>query len=481
MLLQPRVLLLQVVFFLHVGSCCGKKETAPGIETARIYGNIYAYAYYFVDLLVGTPPQRTSVILDTGSRVCAFTCTHCRRCGSHLDAAFDFNDSNTSNWIRCGTGCAGQCQKDHCSYFQHYTEGSAIKGWWFDDFVSLGDAANKEQPNHPVRGRMGCHRLETNLFYTQEANGMLGVGPSFDSQEATVTPLLQQLYKDSPRVREHIFSICLAEWGGMLAVGGFNVSYHTGPMQWIKMKDSGYYSVDLTGMQVNGEPVLADFGSAIIDSGTTYTYMGTTAYSALRSDIVLYCQGHNGCGARENGNCWKLPSAKALDNFPNIQVLFGNVKTTWVPSAYMYHRGNTKDWCYSFQDDGLGASTVLGASWMLKQEIVFNMEQKSVGIAQANCPEFRITDRPKRSLMVTPSSNTFKSTSRLPVKLRVGKQEARREFAGPWHPAMIEGLVVLAGAMLALAVCLFATKASVSERNAASVPREHVPLSQSDE
>jgi len=481
MLLQPRypVLLLQLVFMQHVGLCCGSNNIAPGIETARIYGNIYTYAYYFVDLLVGTPPQRTSVILDTGSRVCAFTCTQCRKkCGSHLDRPFDFEASNTSSWTDCGAGCNGGCDQDHddgdhCSYFQHYTEGSAIRGWWFDDVVRLGDSVDNKQPNHWVWGRMGCHRKETNLFYTQEANGMLGVGPNFESPETGVTPLLQQLYKDRKNIREHIFSICLAEWGGMLAVGGFNVSYHTGPVQWVDMISSGmgYYSVRLTGMQVDGNRVPAIFGTAIIDSGTTYTYMGSTAYVALQGAISTYCMGHNWCGGTKRGHCWSLPNAKALDNFPDVHVNFGKVKTTWVPSAYMYRRGHTNTWCYSFQDDGPGASTVLGASWMLKQEIVFNMENKSVGIAQAMCPEFR--QRPKRSLMVSSPSHTFQSASNL--------REARRDNAGPWFPAIVGGVVALVGAMFVLIACLLTPTASVSQRLTALVPGGHVLLSQSEE
>lgn len=42
------------------------------------------YAYYFIDLMVGTPPQLTSVIVDTGSHLLAFPCGGCDQCGHHL-------------------------------------------------------------------------------------------------------------------------------------------------------------------------------------------------------------------------------------------------------------------------------------------------------------------------------------------------------------------------------------------------------------
>ena len=47
----------------------------PRVFRARLYGSMFSYAYYFLDVLVGTPPQRESVILDTGSSLLAFPCS----------------------------------------------------------------------------------------------------------------------------------------------------------------------------------------------------------------------------------------------------------------------------------------------------------------------------------------------------------------------------------------------------------------------
>ena len=35
--------------------------------------------------MVGTPPQRVSVILDTGSGVCAYPCASCKHCWSPFE------------------------------------------------------------------------------------------------------------------------------------------------------------------------------------------------------------------------------------------------------------------------------------------------------------------------------------------------------------------------------------------------------------
>jgi len=230
------------------------------IESARLYGNIDYYAYWFVDLLVGTPAQRVSVILDTGSGLAGFPCAGCPHCGKHIDPNFDFSKSSTAKWLPCGGGCRGSCKKGHCSYHQGYQEGSAIDGWWFNDWVRLGDAI---QRNPPVFTAVGCHQNENKLFYTQQANGILGIRGS--------GTLLRTLFQDKAHVNANIFSMCLAEWGGRLVVGGYNASYHAGQVAWIGVNPSSY-SVTLSQMRVAGGAVISNFRHAMVDSGTTYVY-----------------------------------------------------------------------------------------------------------------------------------------------------------------------------------------------------------------
>lgn len=355
------------------------------IESARLYGNIDDYAYYFVDLIVGTPPQRVSVILDTGSSVCAFPCAGCAHCGSHIDPLFDIGQSSTASWLTCSECGAYSCRGDKCQYHQGYTEGSSITGYWFKDMVRLGDTI---QHNPAVLGKMGCHSDENNLFYTQKANGIFGVAP-----DAGGNTLLHTLFQDNTHVQAEIFSICLAEWGGMMTVGGFNSSYHLSDIVYIpQIPGRGFYTVSLSEMRIAGNPVASDFRSTMIDSGTTYTYMGSGPYRGLREGVMSYCQSHANCGASNNGNCFNVDSNgpnEGLAGFPDIEVVFGNAVVLWVAKAYLWRKGGGNTWCFGFEDDGPGAGTVLGASWMMHKDIIFDQPGQRVGIAQANCPEFR--------------------------------------------------------------------------------------------
>eukprot|EP00913_Durusdinium_trenchii_P014516 g13617.t1 len=78
------VLVILVLSLQQIGA---DYDPVKKVEHARLYGNVDHYAYYFVDLVVGTPPQRVSVILDTGSGVAAYPCANCGHCGPHIDPA----------------------------------------------------------------------------------------------------------------------------------------------------------------------------------------------------------------------------------------------------------------------------------------------------------------------------------------------------------------------------------------------------------
>jgi len=376
-----------LALLLALPRCSGLYDPVRHIASARLYGNVDSYAYYYVDLLVGTPPQRVSTIIDTGSGVTAFSCSSCRHCGTHIDPAFDFDKSSTASWIPC-SGCHGHCRSGHCSYSQSYTEGSSISGWWFRDQVHLGDTI---QHNPPVYMNLGCHMDENRLFYTQRANGILGIRPPGRGAKT----LLQELFADKAHIDSSVFALCLAEWGGRLVVGGYNESYHTGPTIYFPLSlSSGYYGVPLQSMRVNGVEVHNRFGSTMIDSGTTYVYMGSGPYRALKAAIESYCRSHDNCGAVRKGQCYEIPTLyDGLGKFPPIEVIFHGQKTWWYASGYLYRKGLSTSWCYSFEDDGPNANTVLGAAWMIQHEVIFDLPRNQVGVADANCPLFK--KRPK--------------------------------------------------------------------------------------
>lgn len=358
------------------------------VQRTALFGNINAFAYYFAELLVGSPPQPVSVIMDTGSALCGFPCKGCTHCGHHLDPLFDMKASNTSKMLPCGLGC-DQCSFGHCGYRESYTEGSSISGIWFRDLVLLQPIQVKkpdEVANTPVVASMGCHRDERKLFYTQKVNGILGLAPHSITKSSNV---LKDLFK--AEVNHEIFAICLAEWGGLLTVGGYDADLSVGRLQWLPLHHTGYFGVGLQQLSCEEQKVGApsDFGTTVLDTGTTFTYFPEPVYQAMRLALKTHCIGLK-CDATAVGdNCWKLQS-KTL-RFPNVSLAFtngmGEMHIPWPAEAYMFRRGEGNVWCYAFASNGMSRETVLGISFFVHKNVVFDTSKSRLGIAAAHCPE----------------------------------------------------------------------------------------------
>jgi len=402
------------------------------MEVAKLYGNLNKYAYYFTELLIGSPdPQRTSVIIDTGSRLVGFPCKGCgEKCGDHIFPRFDFSRSVTARWVTCADGyTCDTCDDEHCAYAEKYSEGSAISGRWFGDWVELGGSLNK---NAPVRAHLGCHNMENKLFYTQAANGIMGLSPtnvgSAPGRAGNATrpsvSVLQDLFKDKKHINTKMFAICLATWGGQFAVGNYNDSYHTQPVQWTTLHAWDYYFVGPSGMALRSPeghltPInitRKDFGPTIIDSGTTYTFFPPAVYNTLKQMIDNYCA-NKGCGAANDGECFH--PYDGLEKFPDVVFNFQDgVSTRWSGRQYLREKGlGSNIWCRAFASNSM-PQTILGISWMLHKDIVFDIEGGRVGIAPADCPEHRMNAdiiqkvealAPAIGLPWTPSASTASS------------------------------------------------------------------------
>ena len=90
----------------------GEQRSLADIEHQQIGALYQGYGTHYVDVWVGTPPQRQTVIVDTGSGVTAFPCASCNNCGEsyHTDGYFVEADSSTFQKLDCDSPCfRGRC------------------------------------------------------------------------------------------------------------------------------------------------------------------------------------------------------------------------------------------------------------------------------------------------------------------------------------------------------------------------------------
>jgi hypothetical protein len=373
---------------------------AQDIVHTTIFGNTGNLGYYYVDLWVGTPPVKQTVIIDTGSRLTAFPCEGCTDCGKHMDKYFDYKNSSTSQPVICNEEkkCYG-CKKsgDSCHYSVAYAEGSSISGILMEDFIIFGDDF---EHSHRVFMTFGCHRRETHLFRTQLADGIMGLG-SGNGERPTVVELM---FKDHD-VSNLIFTICFAQDGGFMTVGGFNKSRHSQEARWTKMYETPYYGVVAFGMKVGGQDTgleREDFSRAyetgsIVDSGTTFTYLCYRVYSTLFEFFNQFCKDDGKClgeRVRVSGEphlCFVYERKKHISkenffkSFPVVTVLFDEAEVNWKPERYLFAWPETPNtFCVGVYNN-VGSGNVLGGIFMRGHDVIFDKGNSKIGFAQSEC------------------------------------------------------------------------------------------------
>jgi len=156
---------------------------------------------------VGTPSQRKSVIVDTGSHFTAFPCKGCEGCGEehHTDKYFDPEASTTFRALGCDECRDSVCEEGRCVFSQTYTEGSSWHAYESVDKVFVG-ARQLSSALNPINNAFktdflfGCQVEETGLFVTQLADGIMGMS-------AHPSTLPRATYEQG-RIEHDMFSVC---------------------------------------------------------------------------------------------------------------------------------------------------------------------------------------------------------------------------------------------------------------------------------
>ncbi len=340
------------------------------------YGTHFSYVY------VGTPSQRQSVIIDTGSHYTAFPCTGCSQCGQHTDSYWDVTNSSTAVIPRCGN--------DVCSISQSYSEGSSWKAFKVTDKLWVSGLNAFVVPgaeSYSVDFTFGCQSYETGLFRSQLADGIMGMSITED----TLPAVLNKNGVTSTRM----FGLCYRVGGGIMTLGGIDQRIHSHPgVNYAKLLNpTGWFVVKLVDIlmeeQSGGEKkTIGEDNSkynsgkgCIVDSGTTDTYLPSsisTKFQALFKQIsgIAFTQAN-------------IPlTSQQLAKMPNLIFEFestdGNTFQITMPwSSYVDSVGGGKYAFRIYLTEGSG--TVLGANFMNNYNVIFDPDNNRVGFAKSSC------------------------------------------------------------------------------------------------
>jgi hypothetical protein len=373
-------------------------ESAPQLSFATVTVPLHATSgTHHVHVYIGSPPQRQTLIVDTGSRLMAFPCEPCHQCGKHASNYYHPGLSTTDKIPSCGACLLKGVSKcsdfaDRCIISQKYTEGSSWTAYETEDLVWLGssdrDESIEEYMKLAVPYAFGCQTNEKGLFRKQYADGILGLA-------IHPTSLIRSLYEAQSISRES-FSLCLTRAGGSLSVGGIaSDERHLEDMKFSPIsRDHGWFALQVWDVLVGGISVASGNSTAleafhggkgtILDSGTTDTYLP----QAVAEKFSATWMSLTGLSFKKRKKRYSWTEFLTL---PAISFVFaGNVTLTMEPSSYMEGVPTTPDWRGTkelvnrvYLDEPEGA--VLGANTMFGHDILFDTQGQRVGLARADC------------------------------------------------------------------------------------------------
>ncbi|WOG89992.1 hypothetical protein DCAR_0209233 [Daucus carota subsp. sativus] len=231
----------------------------------------YMDAQYFGDIVIGTPPQKFTVIFDTGSSNLWVPSAKC-----HLSVACFFHAkykaSQSSTYRKNGTSAAIQ-----------YGSG-AISGFFSQDNVKVGDLLVKKQDFIEATKEPGV------TFVAAKFDGILGLGFQGISVGYAV-PVWYNMVKQG-LVKEPVFSFWLnrnpqADEGGEIVFGGVDPNHYKGKHTYVPVTHKGYWQFDMGDVLIDGKETgyCGKGCSAIADSGTSLLTGPTTVITMINHAI----------------------------------------------------------------------------------------------------------------------------------------------------------------------------------------------------
>ncbi|CAH9073613.1 unnamed protein product [Cuscuta epithymum] len=369
-----------------------RRNLQSSLPNARmgLHDDLLLNGYYTTRLLIGTPPQKFALIVDTGSTVTYVPCSTCEQCGHHQDPKFQPELSSTYQPVKCNIDCTCDRDNEQCIYERQYAEMSTSSGVLGEDIISFGNQSELK----PQRATFGCENLETGDLYSQRADGIMGLGRGDLS-------IVDQLVEK--KVITDSFSLCYGGMdigGGAMVLGGISpptdmVFTHSSPTR------SPYYNIELKELHVAGKKlpinprVFDGKHGTVLDSGTTYAYLPEEAFKAFKHAVmseVHSLKKINGPDPNYSDICFSGAGrdvSKLTKAFPSVDMAFSNgQKISLSPENYLFRHSKVRGaYCLGIFQNGKDPTTLLGGIVVRNTLVTYDREHERIGFWKTNCSE----------------------------------------------------------------------------------------------
>nr|KJB17990.1 hypothetical protein B456_003G027900 [Gossypium raimondii] len=334
-----------------------KSDSKSSNPNARmqLYDDLLLNGYYTTRLLIGTPPQRFALIVDTGSTVTYVPCATCEQCGRHQDPKFQPESSSTYQSVKCNSDCNCDKSRVQCIYERQYAEMSSSRGVLGEDILSFGNQSELV----PQRAVFGCENEETGDLYSQRADGIMGLGRG----DLSVVDQLVEKFRDG---------------------------------------NSPYYNIDLKEIHVAGKQLPLDPSifdekhGTVLDSGTTYAYLPEAAFVAFKNAIIKELDSLKQIrGPDPNYIDICFSSGSSNVNVSELSKIFPTVEL---------HSKVRGSYCLGIFQNEKDPTTLLGGIIVRNTLVTYDREHSKIGFWKTNCSE--LWERLHRTGGQSPSSSS---------------------------------------------------------------------------
>eukprot|EP01018_Ginkgo_biloba_P015997 Gb_31617 [translate_table: standard] len=363
-------------------------------------------ALYFVELYIGTPPQKALLVADTGSDLIWVKCNPCANCSADFFPSFDPQNSSSLVYVPCfSRDCYAVSPSLTCifkpaiicKYRYGYLDNSSTSGPYIRETVTMNSTSGKQLKAEKVF--MGCGTENEGQTKTSLAGGVLGLGQGFNSF-ATQTA---SLYGAK-------FSYCLGDYLDPVTVKNSLVfgdiideesSMLREPIQYtpiLKNQHSGYsfYYVGIEEIAINGEilPISrsvweideAGHGGAIVDSGTSLSYFVEEAYEIILEalSVAITYPKASTSSPQQFDLCFNTTGVNDL-KFPQISIGLKGGATFSPPPENFILEIEEGVRCVGFRPIDEASTSIIGSLLQQNFFVQFDRDRSILGFGRADC------------------------------------------------------------------------------------------------
>ncbi|GFP89775.1 aspartic proteinase asp1 [Phtheirospermum japonicum] len=356
-----------------------------------IDGNVYPDGYYTVTMSIGNPPKSYVLDVDTGSDLTWVQCDSVPFLQPPSDPYYELTPKvvvlcHDPACIALGSlsdhVCDPPLYDQPCVFNAHYDDGVSSEGILVRDSVRL---AFRNGGTVAPKLAFGCGypKKDGVSIHQPIRDGILGLGKG-------ATGILKQL-RDMGVIRNVVGHCLSSQGGGYLFFGAI----HLLGIAWKRIsREAEQYFLGSANILLGGEATDIRGLDIVFDSGSTYTYFNSNAYSALLDlltrnlnrrlkdavDILPVCWG----GERPIGSIGEVASyfLPLAFNFIDENVIDQNVQFQMDPKSYLLitDKGNVCLGILNGSEVGLNDYTnLIGAISMQDKLVIYDNEKGRVG------------------------------------------------------------------------------------------------------